>query len=198
MAFEIEAVLDEALDRETFDVLAFVQGANTPKTDVTIYTDADAALKLAHIFVAEAARAEAAAGDSLSIADDEEDEGVDEDEITELHARLTASALTFHLQGLAPAAVRALENSLKAKLPYKEGADNEEFDSTFNNTLIAKTIKTVTAADGRVQSQPWTAEMVSVLNDSLYVSEANKLFNGAAEVNYVGAIFDRAVNADFS
>lgn len=197
MAFEIDAALAEATDRETFDVLEFVKGANTPEQDVTIYTDADAALKLAHIFVEEAARAKRAEKEPLGL--DEEDSPVaDEDEINELHERLTASALVFKLKGLAPAAVRALENGLKAKLPYTEGAENEEFTEAFNNTLIAKSIKSVTRADGAVNENAWTAESVAAINDTLYVSEANKLFNGAAEVNFVGAIFDRAVNADFS
>lgn len=196
---DLDSVLDEALDSGTFDVLSFVKGAATPEDDITVYTNADAALKLAKIFVAEAARAEKAKGDSLSLADEDPDEGPDEDEITALHQQLTASALVFHLKGLAPAAVTALENHLKATLSYKEGAENEEFTKAFNNTLIAKTIQSVTRkSDGRVNPAPWTPEQVEALNESLYISEANKLFNGAAEVNYVGAIFDRAVSADFS
>lgn len=192
---EISAAVEEATSAETFDVLEFVNAANLPKDTVTVYTDADAALKLTKIFIAEAERAKN--GDSLSI--DDEYEYADEAEITELHERLAASALVFELQGLAPAATTALENHLKAMLPYTEGAANEEFNEMFNNTLIAKTIQSVTrAVDGVRNETAWTAEKVKGLNASLYISEANKLFNGAAEVNYVGAIFDRAVNADFS
>ena len=192
----IDAVVEEATSPETFDVLEFVKGANLPESDVTIYTDADAALKLAKIFIEEAARSKQASEDSLSI--DDEYEGADEDTINELHERLTASALIFHLKGLAPAATTALENHLKATLPYTEGAVNDEFNKEFNNTLIAKSIVSVERPDGQISTTTWTPEKVAVLNESLYVSEANKLFNGAAEVNYVGAIFDRAVNADFS
>ena len=196
MSLNIEAAIEEATSRETFDVLEFVKGANLPKNDVTIYTDADAALKLARIFVAEAARSKKEAEEGLSLSD--EFEGPDEDEISELHERLTASALIFHLQGLAPAATKALENHLKATLEYTEGAENEEFNEVFNNTLIAKSIVSVSTATGHTSDAAWTPEKVNELNESLYVSEANKLFTAAAEVNYVGAIFDRAVAADFS
>jgi hypothetical protein len=194
MSFTIDAaaLVEESTSRETFDVLEFVKASNLPTLDVTVYTDGDAALKLARIFVEEAAREKKAAEESLSI--DDEYDGPDEDTINELHQRLTSSALVFHLRGLAPSAVRALENSLTAKL----GKDTEEFTEEFNNTLIAKTIVSVETADGRISDKSWTAKQVATLNDSLYISEANKLFNGAAEVNFVGAIFDRAVNADFS
>lgn len=196
MSFNIEAVIEEGTSRETFDVLEFVKSSNLPKSEVVVYTDADAALKLAKIFIAEAEQSKKAAEDALSI--DDEYEGADEDEINELHERLSASALTFHLQGLAPAATRALEKHLQATEDYKEGGDNEAFNDLFNNTLIAKTIVSVERPDGKINTSPWTPEKVADLNESLYVSEANKLFTGAAEVNYVGAIFDRAISADFS
>lgn len=195
---DVDAAIEEATSRDTFDVLEFVQGSNTPEQTITVYTDADAALKLAHIFIEEAARSKQASEESLGLTDEDEYEGADEAEINELHERLSASALIFRLKGLAPAAVRALESHLKATTDYKEGAENEEFTEAFNNSLIAKTIKSVERPDGSVSTTAWTAETVGKLNESLYVSEANKLFNGAAEVNFVGAIFDRAVNADFS
>lgn len=193
---DYDKAIETVLDRETFDVLAFVKGANLPVHEVTLYTDADAALKLARIFVAEAAREKKAESDSLSI--DDEYEGADEAEISELHERLASSAIIVHLQGLAPAALRAMENHIKATLPYEEGAENEEYNNAFSNELVAKSIVSIESADGRVDEAKWTRAKVEKLNDALYVSESNKLYNAAAEINYVGAIFDRAVSADFS
>lgn len=194
---EISAAVEELSSPDSFDVLEFVNSAILPQDDVTIYTDGDAALKLAKIFVAEAARQKQAEEEAIGL-DEEYEDYADEDEITALHERLAASALVFHLQGLAPAATEAIEKHLKATLPYTEGAVNEEFNETFNNTLIAKTIVSVEKSDGKVNTQTWTPEGVAALNTSLYVSEQNKLFNAAAELNYIGAIFDRAINADFS
>lgn len=191
-----DAAIEAALSKETFDVLAFVKGANLPVHDVTLYTDADAALKLARIFTEEAARQKRTNTDSLSI--DDEYDGASEEEINALHERLTSTAIVVNMRGLAPAALRAMENHIKATLPYEEGGDNEEYNLAFNNELVAKSIVSVESADGRVDSTKWTRAKVEKLNEALYISESNKLFNAAAEINYIGAIFDRAVSADFS
>jgi len=192
---DVDAAVEEATSKENFDVLAFVQGSNLPTHDVTVYTDGDAALRMARILIAEDEREQRRQLEGVSLADD--DEAVDEDEITELHDRLVAS-LVFHMQGLAPSATRALHNKLKATHPYVDGGENPEYTEAFNNTLIAKSILSVENAAGAKNTDKWTAEKVSDLLDSLYVSEANKIFDGAAELTYIGAIFDRAVSADFS
>jgi hypothetical protein len=111
---------------------------------------------------------------------------------------LVATSLTFHLQGLAPSAVSALEKHLKATTEFKEGSENTTFTDAFNNTLIVKSIVSVERTDGAINTDKWTVEQVSDLLGQLYISEANKIYEGVAEINYIGAIFDRAVNADFS
>jgi len=196
MAIDAEDYIAQATEKDTFDVFAFVQGTNTPEDEVTIYTDADAALKLAKIFIAEEERAERAKNEVVGLSD--EDETADEDEITALHERLAASGLVFKLKGLAPKAREAIEKKLRATTDYKEGEENTEFNEALNATLIAKSIVSVTNAAGAVASNAWTVETVNAFTEELYVSEANKLFGAVAQVNYVGAIFDRAINADFS
>ena len=193
---DADTAVEAATSKDTFDVLEFVQGVNLPTNDVTVYTDADAALKMARILIAEQEREERIKQEGASLADD--DELADEDEITELHERLVASRLVFHMRGIAPKAVKALDNKLKATHPYIEGGNNPEYVTAFNNTLIAKSIVSVENAAGAVNTDKWTPEKVADLLDSLYISESNKVFDGAAELTYVGAIFDRAVSADFS
>jgi hypothetical protein len=197
MAINTDELVEAATSKETFDVFAFVEGTNTPSDKVTVYTDADAALRLARIFVAEAEREELQKAEGIGLAD-ETGPVADEDEITELHERLVASGLTFHLKGLAPKAREAIEKNLKATTNYREGAENEEYIDALNNTIIAKSIISVENAAGAIDERKWTPEQVGIFNETLYASEANKLFGLAAEINYVGAIFDRAVNADFS
>lgn len=202
MAFELDAdaIVEKATSKETFNVFDFVQASNLPTSDVVIYTDADAALKLAKIFTAEAERAKKNAdnSDGFSLADDFDEDATSEEVITELHARLVATSLTFHLKGLAPSAVRAIENHIKATTDFKEGKENEEFTATFNNTLIVKSIVSVERTDGVLNTDAWTIEQVAAFLPELFISEANKIYEGVAEINYIGAIFDRAVNADFS
>lgn len=202
MAFELDAdaIVEKATSKGSFDVFDFVKGSNLPTNDVVIYTDADAALKLAKIFTTEALRAKQSKdnADSFSLADDFETEVASEEVISDLHTRLISTSLTFHLQGLAPAAVSALEKHLKATTEFKEGAENTAFTEAFNNALIVKSIVSVERTDGAINTDKWTVEQVADFLGQLYISEANKIYEGVAEINYIGAIFDRAVNADFS
>lgn len=204
MGFEIgiEEAIEAATAEDTFDVLAFVKGAATPEDDVTVYTDADAAMRTAKSLIAEKAKREAKENnDEYSLADDYDDEDtavLSEEELEELHERLLNSAITFHVKGLAPAALKALEKSLQAKLDYKEGRANPEYDEALERELISRSIVRVTNAAGAVSNAAWTVEQVSELTDNLYPSELNKLFVAVAQINYVAAIFDRAVSADFS
>ncbi len=199
MSFEIAAPdidtteADAALDTEEFDVLAFVRGANLPTGTETIFTDADAAVRMAALLEEE----EHAEDDPYSIT---EGDGSIDEELTKLHDRLVASALEFEFQGLAPRARVALENHLKATLPYKEGEENVEYYEALTNEVAARSIKRVTnAASGKSSTAPWDAAKVADFVVDLYPTEQGKLYNKAMNLTYVQAqVFDRAVNADFS
>jgi hypothetical protein len=197
LSFEIAApdiaVVDEALNSEEFDVLAFVRGANLPTDTETIFTDADAAVRMAALLEEE----EHAENDPYSITDG--NDAID-DELTELHERLVESALEFTLQGLAPRARVALENHLKATLPYKEGDLNPEYYEALTNEVVARSIKSVTnAASGKTSTAAWDATKVADFFVDLYPTEQAKLYNKAMGLTYIQAeVFDRAVNADFS
>lgn len=188
---EIDEALAAATSKESFNVFDFVQGAVTPSDVISIYTNADAALKLVKVFSAEEARKQAEAEEGASLAD--EYEILDEDIVTALHEELVASRLKISMKGLAPEAIRELDKELKKK----HEADSEEYNNAFNHSLIAKSIVSIENPSGALNTDKWTAKMVAGLLSSLYVSEANKIYDAAAELSYVGAIFDKAVNADF-
>lgn len=202
MGFEIDIndSIDNAMSEENFDVLAFVSGAATPEHSVVLYTDADAALKTARSLLVEQERIKQNKSDDYSITDavEEEEDVLSEEELDELHTRLIESAITVELKGLAPAALKALENSLKAKHTYKEGAANEEYNEALEFELTARSIKSVTSPKGVKNTQKWDAEKIEALYANLYPSEQNKLLSGVIQMNYVAAIFDKAVTADFS
>lgn len=198
MAFniEIDDAVEAATSKDSFNVFEFVQGAVVPTDAVAVYTDADAALKLAKIFVGEAERAKKQAEEGASLAD--EYDVPDEDVVNELHERLLHSKLVFNMKGLSPDARVELEDAIKKKVEYVEGENDDVYSEAFNNALIAKSIVSVENPTGAVNTDKWTPKMVAGLLTSLYVSEQNKLYVASAELTYVGAIFDRAVSADFS
>lgn len=202
MAFEIEvndnsdALVEGALNEESFDVFEFVAGTATPSDTVTLYTNAHAAVRIEKIKLAEKNRVERAkAGvDQYSIADDIEDDYQEsEEELEELVESLKSSGLKFELKGLAPKALDALEKSVKAKTK-----EDEDFYTNLMPEIVARSIVKVTDAKGRVNSTKWAAEKIEQLGKELYPSEYMKLTNEVARLNYVAAVFDTSVTADFS
>lgn len=183
-------------ESEEFDVLEYFEGATLPVGNVTLYRDADAGYRIAEILEAEEARKKQSAEEGLGLTD--ELEYTDEDELTELHKRLLASAVTFDLRAVAPEAKKAIEAHLRATLPYKKNAENEEYNTAFNNTIIAKSIQSVTNAAGAADTKAWTADRIEQLEAKLVPSEFGRLVQKVFELNYIGDAIDRAVHADFS
>lgn len=191
-AIDIDEEVSKLTDSEEFDVIAFARGAIRPKKDVTIFTDADAAVKLAELYEAEAAAA-AKETDTFSLAD--EPFAIDEDELTELHQRLEDSKVIFHLEGLAPAARKAIENHLTATISQKD--DPAAYFSALNNTIIAKTVVGVTRS-GKRYPLSWTPEDSAAFEAETYEVEFGKLVTAAGVVTYIAQEFDSTVTPDFS
>lgn len=198
MTEELPTNVQEALSPETFDVLEFVSGKGTPMDDITIYTDNEAGYRLAKLAEMEAASAKRGEVEGLGIAD--ELDWVDPDEVAELSERITSSALTFNLRGIAPAAKTAIRANLVAKHNFSEktpAEDNSAFFEDFTCTLIAKTVTSVTKANGGTDSKPWTVERVGALREILNESEFQRLDTAVYSLNYNTDVYDRAVSADF-
>lgn len=196
---EVEEAVNAALSEESFDVLEFVKGTNTPEDKVKLYTDADAAQKILKFYEAEQAEQEQDSSDwSLDEAlPNEVEEQLSEEELTELHERLLDSQLIFEVKGLAPKALEAVEKHLQATTGYTDGGDNTEYNKALDLKVVADSIKSVTNRKGQVDRSKWTPERVEEFLVELYPSEKGKLFVGVGSINYVGAVFDKAANADF-
>lgn len=193
---EATVAVENVTSEEEFDALAFFSGATLPEDKVTVYADAATAYQLATLAVKEKERAELAESEGISLADDVEE--IDPDEVAELQRRLKASAITFHLRALAPAARDAIERKARASNPYVEGADNTEYNEAFNASLIADTITAVSNANGKYDKNKWDAARVLAWGKVAQPSEFDKLFTGVFRVNYIANAIDLAVNADFS
>lgn len=195
-----EAIVDAATNSETFDVLEFVTNAKLPEDTVSVNTDYAAGMRLNKIFAAEAAReknAKKGKKDSLSIGDDYDDV-TDENEVNELYERLAATAITFKLRGLAPAARKAIQNNLRATLNYTEGAENPEYWEALNTKIVADTIQSVTNASCQTDPNKWTPERLAKLEEIAHPEEFSKLLIAALELNFATQLVEAKVNADFS
>lgn len=193
---DLEDAVTAVLDAEEFDVLEFFAGAVLPTKDVTLYRDAAAGFALAEILDAEAEAKKKNKSEGLGLGDD--DGYVDEDRITELHERLLASAATFHLKAIDPEVQRELREELRLKHKVRTGAPtSEDFNVEYNYAVIAKTIQSVTAANGKVDTKEWTVERVEKFDRKVLSTEFERLFEAVFEINFIGDSIDKAVNADF-
>lgn len=194
---ELPEEIATPLAPENFDVLDFVAGKGTPVGKVTIYTDDEAGHELAEWAQKEADNADRAEAEGFGIAD--EVEWIDPDVLDELRARVEASALTFKLRGLTPAEKKAIRNSLIAKHNFKEDSTEpqEEYFEEYSYTLIAKSIASVTRADGAIDDKKWTVERVAALRAKVNETEFARLDGEVYDINFKTDIYDRAVSADF-
>lgn len=194
-----KTAIEEATSSETFDVFDYVDNhTNTPDLTATVYTDADLALKINDLKEKQKAieGKQRQQADEYSIIDDDDpDYG---EEIAELIDQAKGSALSFKFKGLAPKALEAFQLNYEASnAEFRKDHTEEEYNIKFNNALVAKTLVSVTNAAGQVSSNAWTGEKVKDFLGRLYVSEQAKIYATAARANYVGAVFDAAVSADF-
>jgi hypothetical protein len=195
---EVATAVTDATAEDSFDALAFFSGAALPEDIVTLYADAGAAYEIAKFKEEEKEREARNAAEGLGLTDDDAYDNTDEDHLNELYTRLRASAVKFHLKGLPPKVLEVMDKHIKATHPYKEGAENAEYNEVFNAELIAKTIVSVTNLAGKVDPNPWTPARVQEFAVTAEPSEFHKLFVGVFKVNYIGNAIDAAVTADFS
>lgn len=198
MSEELENAVVELMSEESFDVLEFVRGAILPVDKVKIFTDADAAVKVARLVAQqeEYAEREREAIKRGEVAGIDADYGyVDEDEIDALANRLEDSAIIVHIRGLAPKLRRAVEKNIEATHSLKE--DPEDYYKALNHRIIAQSVTGV-ERQGKLYPAKWDDAFVADFEEELYEVEFNKLIVATGAVTYIADQFDAAVTPDFS
>lgn len=180
--------IDTATSPEVFDVLSFIEGSAYPTETVVVFTNAAAAEK--YIKLVNERLENDKNGDSEG-KDDEKAAKLSE-EIELVGDQVRKSSLVFELQGMAPGVVQEL-----IKAPEGE-VTTPELEMARDNVLIARTIKTVRNADGKVDPRTWHADDVAKLRTFLKEGEFGKLVGAVGSVNFNAAVFDQATDAGFS
>jgi len=182
----VETLVTEAKSPQKFDVLAAAKGQNYPEDDIVVYTDVVAAYQLQ--------RLEAKIADTK---DDDEVNALDAQRVA-LREAVKASALTFHLRGIAPGHIQALVNKSLTKFPDVEGEDrNLDRGAWFEGQIVAEHIVNVTNTLGEVDDHTWTSEEIQELKGAIHEDSFAKLLEGTNALSFASAYFDLAVNADF-
>lgn len=185
MTTNIDDILGQATNVESFSVLDAIQGTAYPTDDVTVYTDAASAYK---IEVIEDQIAETKDEDAVNALDADRLELVD---------KIKASALTFTLHGFAPEIVKAINDSAKAKYDV-EDTDFGPVAREVNFRYLAESIQSVTNVAGAVDTHHWSLEDVQALEGRIPAEEFAKLMSKMEAVVFAAFLFDSKVDADFS
>ena len=197
--------VDDALDVETFDVLAYLEDQPVATDEVKIYTHVGDSRKLKQllddrneIIAIRRAKAEHDDFSDLSIADEDLDTELDDD-INELIAKLDKTALTFQMKTVAPALIRAIEKAAEARAQSDWTVREQELHRQKTTAdILSRAIERVVRGDGAVDSSPWDAKRLLKLEEALYAEQAQRLISGLYDMVYTGQVFEEALTVDFS
>lgn len=213
---EVNAVVEEMKADESFDLTEALTGATYPTGEVKVYLDAEGAEKLNEVLaeISELGRQAAAfsAEAQGAMTDAPEKEAI-EAEIVELQElekelidRVSGSALTFHMRGVAPELWRILVKEVRRKNKAASNAteaEKEEASETMiqklDAELVAKAVVKVTNAKGATDARAFKVETVEKLRDTLLQSEWERVLDKANTLTFANSVFHnvKAADADF-
>lgn len=211
----VNAVIEEMKADETFDLVDALNQVSYPTGSVKVYLDAAGAEELNEVLqeISELGRkaTEFSAEAQGSMTDAPEKEAIDA-EIEQLQARekeliekVSGSALTFHMRGVAPEAWRILvkEARRKNKPATKSEEDVQEAQEAqieyLDNELVARSIVKIVNAKGNEDKRAVTAATVSKLRGALLQSEWERVLDKANTLTFANSVFHnvKAADADF-
>lgn len=192
--------------QETFSLDEFVQGRGFPEADVTVFTNADAGYEYskAQERMKELADERIVLGEATRSKRYKENKA-EYDEIEAkaeaLKEQVKASALTFHLRGIAPGHIKKItadvQREQEKRLEDEDPWSEQEASDALTHRWFAPHIIRVTKADGAVNSGPFTQDTIAALEFSLPPSQFKKLNDKISDLSFQSAYFDRMVDAGF-
>lgn len=232
-----QAVAEDLKSPATFDVQKALTGQTYPTDKVTVFInaalahtmniEADEAAKLA--FEASQLEAQAQAmlladtgigepegyaekvGEAAAKAQEAE---AAEARVAKLIEQVKASALTFHLRGLAPKQVELIDKKCRkaikppARKNYGQDEDgqeeyelevferNRDRNQLVNHECIASAIVKVENSNGETDAKVWKAADVESLQDTILETEYEKLRLMMQDLSFAHTLFNRAVEQD--
>lgn len=199
----IAAAVEEAMNPETFDVLAYLDEQPIATEKITVYVNVPKSRRLHELMESRKQEVEKRAkaakegkATSLSLADDEAETEFD-DEINELVLELEKTALNFEVQTISPKLVKSIEKHYIATQPKDDAVAEEAHNRKANADIYARAIKQVTLGNGSVDPTVWDADRLMELEDRLYPQQAARLISALYDMVNTGYIFDGSLTVDF-
>lgn len=196
---------------DDFDVTNWLSDVINAEGEITVYRNGTLLLELNELsaLAAEATeKSDNAQKAELSIADEYTDAATEAREAADqVREALKPSGLTFKLRSIGTESRDVLLKKLERRFPaepakdgkpaVKGGTDHPDFYETYQEELLAKTIVSATAADGRTDAKPWTVDRVKALR-GLPQFEFQRLWNKASSLYTTQYNIDQMFDLDFS
>lgn len=167
----------EKPSKENFDLFNTLSGRAYPSEDVVVYVNEARMHELKPL------------REELQVQSSDKTKRAKElkAQVDEIVADIKASALTFHIRGVAPAVTDLLVEK------YRKSDDYE----TLEAELLAATLIRVTNADGEVDERKFSVEECAQIRDMLPRSAYEKISKTVTKLNLDGAIYDQTVDSGF-
>lgn len=213
---EVNAVVEEMKADETFDLVEALNEVTYPTGKVKVYLDANGAEELNEVLaeISELSREalKYSAEAQGSMVDAPEKETIDA-EIAVLQERekvliekVSGSALTFTMRGVAPELWRILVKEVKRKnKPASNASESEREEAQevmlekLDDELVSKAIIRVTNSKGATDERAFKVETVAALRGKLLQTEWERVLDKANTLTFANAVFHnvKAADADF-
>lgn len=181
-------LVKEAQSPKVFNLVDAIKNRAYPTKDVTIYLDDDSAMRLVEI------------NDQMNRTKEPEDLEELQKEADKLAEAVMDSALTFHLRGVGQDAIDAITESLDAKYDIGKndvGTNNPDWLRDYITTLVSMNIRSVTNADGAVDTTEFTFERAEELRKIIAPTEWAKLVGMMQRLTLAGGYFDQLTDSGF-
>jgi hypothetical protein len=185
---EAVKLAEKAQDRKVFNLADFVKGRAYPETEIVVFLDDNAALKIAELKDTLAGETNPDAVDAL------------QKRIDELTEEVHNSALIFKMRGVSQEIVEAImkKTNLRHNIAKaSDGASNPEWMRDYITMLIGENIMSVTNAMGEVDSEHFDFDKVETLRINLPGSEWGKLVEAMEKLTLAGGYFDQISDVGF-
>lgn len=181
-------LVKEAQSPKVFNLVDAIKNRAYPTKDVTIYLDDDSAMRLVEI------------NEQMNRTKEPEDLEELQKEAEKLAEAVMDSALTFHLRGVGQDAIDAITKSLDAKYAIGKndvGTNNPDWLRDYITTLVSMNIRSVTNADGAVDTTEFTFDRADELRKIIAPTEWAKLVGMMQKLTLAGGYFDQLTDSGF-
>lgn len=181
-------LVEEAQSKKVFNLADAIKGRAYPKTEVVVYLDDEAAMRLFEI-----AR-------ELDYFPEESVAKKLNEEADALKAQINSTSLKFNLRGVSQDVIESVLTQTNIRHGLKKGEDGTETPGWMRDyitALVGLNVASVTNSAGEIDEDTFTFEKTDELRRNLPASEWGKLVEAMQKLTLAGGYFEQLTDAGF-